>query len=420
MKTSDFKFQIFLLCLVFILCIRFFFFYSNQPQYVNNKQIVFETTILSQPQISGSRQIVYANLDSGKRISLVLPISPELIYGNRIRVWGNIKVVNLDKVSSKANRLIMYFPKIKLLENDKALAVASVIRQKLVALFLRTLPSPSSSLLLGMVFGIKETMPKSFIDDLRVSGVMHVIAASGMNVTLLGGFVSSFFAFFLNRRVAFGLSILTIIFYVFLAGFEPSIIRAALMGILVFSSQIFGRQSLAIYSLFLAGFVMLLFLPFLIFDIGFQLSFAATAGLLYIRPLFEQNLKLKKIIKKSVIGSEIITTVSAQVATLPILLANFGIYSIWSVLVNGLVLWTVPILMAIGAIGALVGLIFQPLGSLVLYFSYPLLFYFEKIVDVFSGMGGVVVVQKVSWAFGVGYYMMLISLILILKRKFLR
>ena len=139
-------------------------------------------------------------------------------------------------------------------------------------MFFQTLPSPSSSLLLGIIFGIKEQMPKDFTDNLRTSGVFHVIAASGMNVTLVAGFLSVFFAFFFKRQIAIGLSILGIIFYAILAGLEPSIIRASVMGILVFSAQILGRQTLAVNFLALTGFVMLFVDPSLIFDIGFQLS----------------------------------------------------------------------------------------------------------------------------------------------------
>lgn len=408
--SSTLKLTVISVFLFFVLAFRFFFFYSNQPQYADGQMLNFETTILSQPQISGNRQVVNANLASGKQISIILPLIPEIVYGDRLRLSGNVKVLNGNKTSSQNGRLIMYFPKVEIVKNNHALAVIGIVRQKLVSLFLHSLPNPSSSLLLGIVFGIKESMPKEFTENLRTSGVMHVIAASGMNVTLLGGFMSTFFTFFFNRRIAIGLSMLTICFYAFLAGLGPSIIRASIMGILVFSAQIIGRQNLASYGLILSGFVMLLISPHLLFDIGFQLSFAATAGLLYIRPLFEPNKKAKTIIKKSLVGGEIITTISAQLATLPIILANFGLYSLWSILVNGLVLWTVPILMAIGGVGALAGLVFAPLGSLILYSSYPLLLYFEKTVSIFAKMGGVVNFQNLPWPLIVGYYIILVSL----------
>jgi len=394
--------------LLFILALRFFFFYSNQPQFKDGQKLNFETRILSQPKASGSQQIFTANYRNEK-IKITMGRFPELNYGQNVLIVGTIKARAINKNAL----LAMYFPKIEEVKSGSGLFNVSLkfinnVRQKLISLFSKTLSTPSSSLLMGIIFGIKEQMPKDFTDNLRTSGVFHVIAASGMNVTLIGGFISTFFAFFLKRQIAIGLSILGIIFYALLAGLEASIIRASIMGILVFSAQIMGRQTLAVNGLAFAGFGMLFIDPSLIFDIGFQLSFASTLGILYIKPVLP---------KKSIVGSEILTTVSAQLATLPILLANFGTYSIYSILVNGLVLWTVPILMMVGGLGALVGLILEPLSQLLIYLCYPLLLYFESVVNFFGKMEGKIIIQSLSWEFILGYYFLLSSALLIFRKK---
>jgi len=360
----------------------------------------FETIILSQPYSIGSQQVFtanYKNQSASRRIRITTGRFPELNYGENVRISGTLKL----RVINKNSFLVMYFPKIEMVKInfnllDKSLKIVDGLRKKLISLFSKTLPSPSSSLMIGIIFGIKEQMPKDFSDNLRTSGVFHVIAASGMNVTLIGGFISTVLAFFLKRQIAIILSIAGIIFYAVLAGLEASIIRASIMGILVFSSQIMGRQTLAANGLFLAGFVMLFISPNLVSDIGFQLSFASTVGILYIKRLP--------------------TTVAAQIATLPILLANFGIYSIYSILVNGLVLWTVPILMMIGGVGALLGLILEPIGQLLIYLCYPLLLYFENVVNFFGKIGGVIVIQSLPWQFIVGYYCLLGSVLVAFKK----
>ena len=117
------------------------------------------------------------------------------------------------------------------------------------------------------------------------------------------------------------------------------------------------------------------------------------------------------------IGEGVNTTIAAQIATLPILLANFGTYSIYSILVNGLLLWTVPILMIIGGIGAILGLILMPLGQLLIYLCYPLLLYFETIVNIFGKIGGAITIESLSWQFILGYYCLLSSVLLILRKK---
>jgi competence protein ComEC len=394
-------------CLLLILTLRFYNFYSNQPQLSDGQVLSFEAAILSQPQVFGSQQTFtanYKNSSASRQIKITTGRFPEINYGDFLRISG--------KVSNKNLRVLMYFPKIEMVNNSSSVwqsgfKSVNAVRQKLILLFSKTLPSPSSSLLLGIIFGIKEQMPKNFTDNLRTTGVFHVIAASGMNVTLIGGFVSGFLTLFLKRQIAIFLSILGIIFYAILAGLEPSIIRASVMGVLVFSSQILGRQTLAINSLLLAGFGMLFVDPTLLGDVGFQLSFAATLGILYIKPLFGS---------KEGILSEILTTIAAQIATLPILLTNFGIYSIYSILVNGLVLWTVPILMMIGGLGAILSFILAPLGQILIYLCYPLLLYFEAVINFFGKIEGVLTVKTFPWQFSVGYYCLLTSILVFSKR----
>jgi competence protein ComEC len=265
--------------------------------------------------------------------------------------------------------------------------------------------------MLGIVFGIKEEMNPEFYLDLQKVGLVHVIAASGMNITMLGGFLSLFFALFLKRQLAIIMTVLGIIFYAVLAGLEPSIVRAAIMGILVFLAQLTGRQNSSFLALFFAGFVMLMRSPFLILDIGFQLSFLATLGLIYLRPLFGLISSVKRL-EKNVFIEDLTTTLSAQIMTLPILLVNFGTYSLWSIPANAIVLWTVPFLMIIGGISAVIAFIFEPLGRLILYLSMPFLLYFTKIVEVFGGFGGQIEIKSLPIILILGYYLAILALII--------
>lgn len=429
---TSIKIAIILGIMIIVLTLRFFLFYQNKVTYKDNQNLSFKTTLLSEPKVFSKYQKISADLDTGDKISLIIPRYPEYHYGQTLHVSGALRaknittVINQKQLLPKKERIVlsMYFPKTELVVNssnfsfkfiEPVLAVTSFIRQDIISLFEKTLSPSESGLFLGIVFGIKEEMPKTFTDDLRTTGVMHVIAASGMNVTIIGGFLSSIFAFFFKRQLALFASIAGIIFYAILAGLEPSIVRASIMGALVFSSQILGRQSLAVYALSLAGFIMLFISPSLISDIGFQLSFLSTLGLLYIRPLFERG-RLKIILKKSIIGEDVTTTVSAQVATLPILFANFGSYSVISVLVNGLVLWTVPILMVLGGLGAIFGVLLEPFGKIFLYLSLPFLLYFQKVVSFFSVFNAGFNFDFFPWQLIIGYYAVLISVLLFFRK----
>ena len=399
-----------------ILVLRYFFFYQNQPKITDGQHVSFQTTLLKEPWVFSRYQRLSANINPTQEVFISTSIFSQLHYGDTVVITGTLKERALSK---NKTIMTMSYPKIEVIKDNKNLflAISSSIREKAASLFGKTLPQTPASLLLGIVFGIKETMPEDFTENLRLSGVFHVVAASGMNVTMAGGFLSSLFGFFLKRQIAIVLSIIGILFYAVLAGLDPPIVRASIMGMLVFTGQLIGRQTLGAYGLFLSGFAMLFWSPNLIFDVGFQLSFLATAGLLYIRPLFERSKKVKVILNRSVVGEGVITTIAAQAGTLPILVSNFGAYSLWSVIVNGLVLWTIPTLMVIGGVGAILGMIAEPLGSTFLYLSLPFLLYFQKVVSMFASFGGVVNFGVLPWQLSLSYYSFLISLVIWLKKK---
>ncbi len=413
-------------CLV-ILAFRFFFFFSSQKHFSDGQQVHFVTTIRQEPKIIGTYLVIVAKPDQYDTVSIYTPRTKQLRYGDVINVVGKANVKKVTKISTQNHvstqqekvYYSIFSPQITHVENQQnsALSVIYAVRQKIIDFFQNAMPSLSGSLLLGIVFGIKQHMPQYFTDALRVTGVFHVIAASGMNVTIIGGFLSSVFSYFLPRKLAVIFSIGGIIFYAVLSGLEPSIIRAACMGIIVFTAQILGRQTLAWYGLLITGYTMLLFDPELLFDVGFQLSFTATLGLLYIRPLLEINDKVKALLEKSLIGEEVVTTIAAQIATLGILLYYFGTYSIWSIVVNGLVLWVVPLLMMLGGVGALVSFIFPPLAKLLLFAALPFLFYFQTVVTFFANLGGVWQVHDVLWQFVIGYYLVLTAIVMFFSKK---
>jgi len=399
---------LFIALLIIVLLFRLFLFYSQKTQYMDGQSISLETTLLSDPKFSGNYQNLSVNLPTGELVFIQSAGYPEYSYGDRISVSGTLKIKLLN---GKSTILSMSFPKIRLVKNSENyfLAVINSIRQKIITSFQTTLPKDPSALLLGIVFGIKEDFSKTFLANLKTVGVMHVIAASGMNVTMVSGFFFYLFSLKLKRQWAIVLSIAGIIFYDFLAGFQASIIRASIMAVLAYSSQILGRQRDGVYILFLTGFVMLFLWPQFLTDIGFQLSFASTLGIMIIPTLFKKW--------ENAISSDILTTVSAQAATLPILLGSFGTYSLWSVVVNALVLWTVPVLMILGGFAAIISFVFAPAAKLLLYLCLPFLIYFQFIAGFFANLKGSITVQNLPWQLTAGYYLFLVSILVFVFKK---
>jgi len=303
----------------------------------------------------------------------------------------------------------MYYPEIKVISSKSfMLAITYFIRQKITNTFQSILSPTASSLLLGIVFGIKDNFPKSFMNNLKVSGVLHVIAASGMNVSLIGTFIFTLFARFTKRQLAIVLSILVILFYSLLSGWQPSIVRACFMMIAVLGSQLLGRQYSSIHILGLVGFLMILITPELLLDVGFQLSFLATLGIIVIKPLFPAM---------PFVSEDISTTIAAQVATLPILIGAFGKYSLISILVNAIILWTITPLMILGIIAAIASFIFIPIAFLLLTLCKPILWFFETVVNFFGSSNFYLDFKGITWPFIAAYYLILLSITLLLRER---
>lgn len=397
-----------------ILALRLALFFANFENYPEGTSISFETRVQSQPKVSSRGQQLILNLPNSQRASVRLGLNPEVLYGDRLKIEGMLKYFEADNGNRIAS---LSYPKFEIIEKGSESNLIYKIRENIINLFNSSLNSKYSSLVLGISFGIKQEMGSQFYLDLQKVGLTHIIAASGMNITMVGGFFLGLFSLFLKRQLALIFSIIGILFYAFMAGFEASIVRASIMGILVFTAQLTGRQSSSFLSLFVAGFLMLFKSPSLIYDIGFQLSFMATLGLIYLRPIFFLNRASKRFIEKSFIGDDLATTISAQVFTLPILLINFGNYSLISILVNALILWTVPIIMVIGGLASIAGLIFEPFGYLLSYLAIPFLIYLEKTVEFFSGFGSEIEISSFPLLAICGYYLILYSIILLFKKK---
>lgn len=394
------KLLFFYLFLVIILILRLFVFYSSQKHYKDGEYVSFTTQILASPKQYISYKTIYLNIDPSTKALVKTKLDQELNYGDYVNISGNLKA---QLLKNNTRIFTITNPKIeaKLQENQTIFSGVYFVRKNIINNFKENLDEASSALLLGIVFGIKDNLPVRFAKDIQTTGVAHVIAASGMNVTMVSGVLFYLLSMIFKRQAAILLSVFGIIFYTALAGFEPSIVRAAIMGIIVFSAQILGKQQFGLLTLLLTGFGMLFTWPQFLFDIGFQLSFVATFGLLYIPSFFNKI--------KNDFTEVFITTTSAQIATLPILLINFGNYSIFSIITNGLVLWTIPILMILGSIAAIFSFIFSPISTLFLNLCIPLLYFFQKIVSYFATFGSSFSLSSIPWQFGVSYYLLLLS-----------
>lgn len=260
----------------------------------------------------------------------------------------------------------------------------TVWREKMTGVYRRLLPEPEAALVGGIVLGEKSNLGADFYQALVDSGTIHIVVASGYNVMIVGGMVLSILTYLWKRKWATGGAIGAMAVYALLAGGEAPVVRAVIMGSLVFGGQVLGRRSFCWWSLFLAAWVMVMIDPFLVEKISFQLTVAASGGLVLLEPRLRRwaeglNWGWLKLILKT----ELVPTLSAQAMTGPIIWWHFQRLSWTAPISNVLVLPLVPLIMLLGGVMLLLGLVWLPLGQVVGWLVYSLAHLLVVIVEAF-------------------------------------
>lgn len=238
-----------------------------------------------------------------------------------------------------------------------------VFRDFFIKPFSKGLSGNNEGLFMGLLFG-QNILSNDLTTSFRISGLTHIIALSGYNITVIASWVKSFFGQ-LGARVSSVFSIFSIILFILMTGVPITAVRAGIMAGISLIALRSGNQYLSLRALFLAVLIMNLINPRLIyFDFSFQLSVLATLGIILFTPKF-QKLFSNKI--PSFLKEIIITTISAQIIVLPLILFKTKLLSVLSLPANIFVLPLVPIIMFLGFLGGLVGMLFSP-------FSFPFVF----------------------------------------------
>jgi competence protein ComEC len=182
---------------------------------------------------------------------------------------------------------------------------------------------PASALLEALLIGAREDVPGDLYNGFMRTGSLHILALSGLHVTVLYGIVAGLLWFLRTRWQKFLVATLVLLFYQFLAGFMPSLLRATVMIVLGGIASLLDRDGETINVLALSGIVLLLIDPFQAFTLSFQLSFLALAGILGIGALLQRPLTphLPRFLLVAFAMSA-----GAQAATLPLVIARFGSY----------------------------------------------------------------------------------------------
>jgi competence protein ComEC len=259
------------------------------------------------------------------------------------------------------------------------------IRQRIVAAQVRWLDVPIGPLVSAMALGNEAVdLPFDVKDAFVRVGLAHALAASGFQVSLIVAAIISFTKRYLAKKWQFGLGLVGILAFVAMAGPQPSVLRAAVMGIAVLVGMLLSRQLRPLNSLLLAAVVLLVIEPLWIWDVGFQLSFLATLGLVVSATPIQKKLDFVP----PVLAEAIAVPLAATIWTLPIQLWTFKVVPLYSLPANVIAAPFITLISIGGMVSALVAGIFPLAGSAVAW----LLLYPTKlllaIVELFASLPG--------------------------------
>ncbi len=324
---------------------------------------------------------------------------PALSYGDELRVEGDLQTPPeyedfsyREYLARQGIHSMIRHGEVTLLSpghGDAFHRAVYSLRGHLQATIPHLFPEPSASLLSGILLGIETGIPDSVMEDFNATSTTHIIAISGFNIAVVAGAIAVVTKGFVGLYKSSLISIVAVILYTLFVGADPAVVRAAIMGSLALFAIIAGRQTFALASLALAALLMTFWSPMLLWDIGFELSFAATLGLiLLVRPM-EQGFRalLSRLRSEEqaafivrLLSEPLFVTTAAQLAVWPITVYYFHRLSLISPVANFLIIPAQPAVMMWGGLATILGALHPNLGQPVAWLAWLFLAYTIRVV----------------------------------------
>ena len=437
----------------FVFFCLFFFVFGSLRYLVtvpinNNKNLVsffgetevVEGFVSSEPDIrlDGVRYIVSAQFLSEektkqKRITIKgnfyfkSGLYPRYKYGDKLRITcllqkpEPVEDFRYDKYLARYGVFVDCIPSQidKIGENGGSFFLKQIFALKIIiAGKINTLwHEPYASFMAGLLYGYRGGL--GTLNDLfSRTGVTHIVAISGYNITIVSTILIAFCTrFYIPRKKAFWLIVFGIFVFVIFAGASASVVRAGIMGVLVLLTKQIGRKANVANVMVLTVTLMTLQNPYiLVWDVGFQLSFISTLGLIYIVPIIEKY--FAKMLEIFGVKESLVTTLGAIVATLPLILYQFNRLSIVSPIVNILILWILPWIMFSGFLVVVLSFVFLPLAQVLSWLAFVMMKYIVVVVTFFANLSFAVIDLKFSlWTMFFSYFLIIFWVYKNIKKK---
>lgn len=291
-------------------------------------------------------------------------------------------------------------------------------KQSLINNTYKYLPSPHAELLLGMTSGIDlfKNTPR-YNDILKETGLVHVVVVSGFNINLIINFFLRVVGDIYSFRKLIVVITATLIYALF-TGFEPPVVRACFMSLILLVGKYYGRPIYTLQVLLMTGMILCCFYPYYLYSLSFQLSFLATLSLTTFSGISERIFSsIFGVFRKSFFVKDLSTTVAAQLLVLPLIAYKFSVVSLISPVSNALLLWIVPIATVLGIFLLLSYNFIYILAEPLSYIVYIFLDIFVKVSVAFSKISYAQIPINFSFGLLVTYYFILSFFVIFVSKK---
>lgn len=356
-------------------------------------RVSYEAVVVADPDVRDANQRVEVRVTGNGASTIMLAVAPRypsVAVGDHIYVSGTLQVpepfaddggriFRYDKYLQRDGvRFILNFAYLRVESSAPWYSIPAAlarIKHSFLNGLAATLPEPYASLAGGVVIGGKSGLGTDLQNSFIRSGLVQIIVLSGYNVMVVAEWIMAGLAFIkISRRWSAIAGALAILIFVGVAGAAATALRAALMALIALYARATGRSYVAGRALLVVVFLMLIWNPlYLVFDPGFGLSVAATAGLIWLAPLIEalfgkvrgrKIFEIQKSSSPSFWKNAVATTLSAQIAVLPLLLYDTGNLSLVAIPANLLTMPMIPLAMGLSAFAGFAGILFGPVAPL--------------------------------------------------------
>lgn len=362
-------------------------------------------------------------LDDSDNVRAALSREQELLLGqsgDKISLSGTVRKIhdygNPGRMNIAANYLAQgiscqlmadkFSIRIKPREADWLTRTAAKVRSHYKASLEDSMDSQASAAIFAMLFGGYQGIKPELLEAFTTVGLVHILSVSGSHITLMAGAAGIIGRLLhLSARLTAILSAAAILFYGLLAGAIPPVVRSVIMGLLTVCALTLSRDKDAQYALGLTTIAMLFYAPLWLFDISFQLSCGAAAGLLYIAPPLRVYMREKMPV---FVADSLAVTIGAQVSVIPVIAWYFNVISLSSLLANLIVAPLIEWIIVVGLLAGLIGGLVPMLGKLIFMLTgIALGLAYEMTRKIAALPGSKIYMPSLGWVSTAVYYMML-------------